>query len=93
MVLRGISPDRLADRKTLLRDFDNFRREADTSGAAKAMDAYTEQAFGLLTSSKLAEALDLSREDPRVFARYRTGNPKIFMDDNGGSRASLQEAC
>ena len=50
------------------------------------MDTFTEQAFGLLTSSRLAEALDLSQEDPRIVERYGTGDPKIFMDGNGAPR-------
>jgi len=49
-------------------------------------DAFTEQAMGVLTSSKLADALDLSKEDPRVIERYGTGNPKIMMDANGAPR-------
>ena len=44
---------------------DRFRRDADASGAMEGMDAFTKQALGVLTSSKLAEALDLSREDPQ----------------------------
>ena len=28
----------------------------------------------------------MSREDPRVVDRYGTGNPKIFMDENGAPR-------
>jgi hypothetical protein len=86
MVLQGVTLDRLADRKALLHGFDGLRREADASGMARGMDAFTEQAFGLLTSSRLAEALDLSREDPRVVARYGTGDPKVFMDGNGAPR-------
>jgi uncharacterized protein (DUF1501 family) len=86
MILRGIAQERLADRKTLLRAFDGFRREADAHGTGRAMDAFTEQAFGLLTSSRLAEALDLSKEDPRVVDRYGTGDPKVFMDQNGAPR-------
>lgn len=86
MTLRGISVDRLAERKTLLRGFDQIRRDADASGMMHGMDVFNEQAFGLLTSSRLAEALDLSREDPRIVARYGTGDPKIFMDDNGAPR-------
>ncbi|MDB5313103.1 MAG: hypothetical protein JWO38_7305 [Gemmataceae bacterium] len=86
MVLQGVTADRLADRKTLLRSFDSIRREIDTTGAMRGMDAFSEQAFGLLTSSRLAEALDLSREDPRVIARYGTGDPKVFMDGNGAPR-------
>lgn len=86
MMLRGLSVGRLADRKTLLRSFDNMRREADATGAAGAMDSFTEQAFGLLTSSRMADALDLSREPARVVERYGTGDPKVFMDGNGAPR-------
>ncbi|HEV3118086.1 MAG TPA: DUF1501 domain-containing protein [Gemmataceae bacterium] len=86
MLLRGLAVHRLAERKTLLRSFDRLRRDLDASGAMHGMDHYTEQAYGLLTSSRLADALDLSREDPRIVARYGTGNPKIFIDDNGAPR-------
>jgi len=86
MVLRGIPIHRLEDRKTLLKSFDDARRDADSSGAMSGMDAFNQQAFGLLTSSKMAEALDLSKEDPKMIDRYGTGNPKIFMDDNGAPR-------
>ena len=86
MVLNGITLDRLADRHTLLKQFDQMRRDVDTSTAMVGMDAFTEQAMGLLTSSRLAEALDISKEDPRVIARYGTGDPKIFIDSNGAPR-------
>ncbi len=86
MVLRGIAVNRLADRKTLLNRFDDMRRDADTTVALKGMDAFTEQAFGLLTSSRVADALDLTRESKKVLERYGTGDPKIFMDDNGAPR-------
>jgi hypothetical protein len=86
MVLRGVSVDRLADRRTLLRSFDALRRELDGTGTMKGMDTFNEQAFGLLTSSRLAEALDISREPLHIVERYGTGNPKIFMDGNGAPR-------
>ncbi|HLW63932.1 MAG TPA: DUF1501 domain-containing protein, partial [Gemmataceae bacterium] len=86
MLLRGLSVDRLADRKTLLQRFDSMRREADVNGSLKAMDTFTEQAFGLLTSSRMADALDLSKEPPRVVERYGTGDPKVHMDGNGAPR-------
>ena len=86
MVLRGVNVTQLADRKALLNRFDDMRRDADNSGAVKAMDSFTEQAFGLLTSSKMAEALDISREPMKVVDRYGTGDPKVFMDANGAPR-------
>ncbi len=86
MIFRGMSVNRLDDRKTLLNRFDKMRRDLDASGRLSAMDTFTEQAFGLLTSSKMADALDLSKESPKVVERYGTGNPKIFMDSNGAPR-------
>ncbi len=86
MLLRGITAARLGDRKTLLKSFDTLRRDVDASGTLEGMDTFSQQAFGLLTSSRLAEALDLSKEDPRVVARYGTGDPKVFIDDNGAPR-------
>lgn len=86
MALQGVTVGRLVDRKTLLRGFDDMRRDVDAAGALAGMDAFTEQAFGLLTSSRMADALDLSKESPRVLDRYGMGNPKIFMDGNGAPR-------
>ncbi|MBC8115851.1 MAG: DUF1501 domain-containing protein, partial [Candidatus Saccharimonas sp.] len=86
MVLNGVTLERLGDRRSLMRSFDQFRREADGTRMMEGMDHFAEQAMGLLTSSRLAEALDLSKEDPRIVARYGTGNPKVFIDDNGAPR-------
>ena len=84
--VREIGVDRLMDRKTLLGSMDAVRRHADRRGMIRAMDTFNEQAFALLTSSKVATALDLSKEDPRTVDRYGTGDPKVFMDENGAPR-------
>jgi hypothetical protein len=76
MVLNGVSLDRLTDRRQLLSGFDRFRREVDASGLMSGIDAFNDQAFGLLTSSKLLHALDLSNEDPRLVERYGKGDPR-----------------
>ncbi len=73
LTLQGITPERLEDRKQLLAGLDRFRRDVDDSRMMEGVDAYTQQAFGMLTSSRLATALDLSKEDPAVRARYGTG--------------------
>jgi hypothetical protein len=86
MVLNGITHDRLDDRGTLLTAFDKYRRDVDNSGMMRGLDTFTQQAMGLLTSSKLAEALDLSKEDPKVRERYGEGNTKIHIDGNGAPR-------
>ncbi len=74
MVLDGITLDRLDDRKNLLASMDRFRRQADASGAMSGADAFTQQAFGVLTSSRLVDALDLSKEDANTVERYGSGD-------------------
>lgn len=86
LVLNGVSLERLAHRRELLASFDQFRREADTRRMMEGMDSFATQAMGLLTSSRLAEALDISREAPSTIERYGTGNDKIFIDENGAPR-------
>ena len=86
MVLNGVTVERLQDRRALLKSVDNLRRDVDTSSMMSGIDTFTEQAMGLLTSSKLAEALDLSKEDPKTVARYGTGNPTDMIDGNGAPR-------
>lgn len=82
MVLNGVTLDRLGDRQTLLSSLDRFRRDVDSSGMIDGLDAYTQQAFGILTSSKLVAALDVKNEDPRVVERYGKGDPRN-RDDGG----------
>ena len=78
MTLRDISPARLNSRAGLLAGLDRFRRNANAQLAAGVYDSFTEQALGVLTSPKLAEALDLDREDPKLRARYGIDNTKVL---------------
>jgi hypothetical protein len=66
----GLSAERLNDRTRLLADFDRSRRALDASGAMEAMDRFTQQAVSILTSGRLAAALDLDKEPPAVLERY-----------------------
>jgi hypothetical protein len=76
MLLQGISLDRLDDRKSLIGALDNFNRRTDAGGMMAGMDAFQQQAFGVLTSSKLAEALDLEKEPQSLRDRYGYGTEK-----------------
>ncbi|MBI4602144.1 MAG: DUF1501 domain-containing protein [Planctomycetes bacterium] len=76
MALDGITLERLGERTRLLAAFDRFRRGADAGGLMEGMDAFHRQAFGVLTSSRLVEALDLGREDPRTLERYGRGTDR-----------------
>ncbi|MCC6884768.1 MAG: DUF1501 domain-containing protein [Verrucomicrobiales bacterium] len=86
MALQGITLDRLADRTRLLQSVDQFRRAADASGQMEGLDTFNQQAMGILTSSMLGDALDLSKEDPKVVARYGTGDDVKRIDGNGAPR-------
>ncbi|MCD6049179.1 MAG: hypothetical protein K0Q55_582 [Verrucomicrobia bacterium] len=80
MVLNGVTTDRLSDRRALLTGFDKFRRDVDSSGLMEGVDAFTQQAFGMLTSSKLSEALDYQKEGPKLVARYGVGDKRVRGD-------------
>lgn len=67
---RGMSGDRLADRRTLLAAFDGLRRDLDQHGRIADADACTQRAFDLLTSPRLREAFDLDREPEAIRSRY-----------------------
>ena len=81
MRLNGITTDRLQDRKVLLKGLDQLKREVDNTGMLRGMDAFSEAAFGVLTSSKLIDALDISKESPEVRARYGDGKPYKYQYD------------
>jgi len=80
MTLKGITLERLQSRQNLLKAFDRFRRDSDATGKMQGMDAFTQQAVGILTSSKLADALDVSKEDPKIVARYGKDDPEFRAD-------------
>jgi hypothetical protein len=80
MVLNGISPHRLQQRSSLLSSFDRLRRDLDARGILEGIDQVNAQALGILTSSKLAKAFDLSQEAPAVRERYGQGDTKNYGD-------------
>lgn len=81
LTLNGVTLERLSDRRTLLTSLDQLKRKADAKGQLQGVDAFTEAAFGVLTSSKLAEALDISREPAEIRERYGDGKPYKYQYD------------
>ena len=81
MRLQGITLDELADRKKLRASLDGLKRETEAGGVLDGVDHITERAFDVLTSSRLLDALDLTKEDPRVRERYGDGKPYRFQYD------------
>jgi hypothetical protein len=62
--------DRLSDRRKLLADFDRLRSDVDASGAMEAVDEFSANAFGLMTSERAHQAFDLSQEPQSLRERY-----------------------
>ena len=80
IVLKDLTQARLADRRSLLTDVDRLRRDIDATRALDGMDSLTRSAFDILTSSRLAKALDVEEEPQSVRERYGKGDPNRFGD-------------
>ncbi len=75
----AVSEDRFEQRRSMLDRFDQWRRDVDTT-SVEGMDSFYQRAFDVLTSNKVAEALDVTREDPKIRDRYGFGSPKHLGD-------------
>jgi uncharacterized protein (DUF1501 family) len=65
---------RLQSRRQLIGRLDALKKHAELSGALDGMDAYYQQAFEILTSGRLADALDVEKEAPKLRDRYGRGS-------------------
>jgi hypothetical protein len=81
MVLNTANKDNLPNRKELLTAFDQLRGGLERDGALKTADLHTSRAMDVLLSSKLVDALDVSKESPKVRERYGDGKPYKFQYD------------
>jgi hypothetical protein len=61
-VLPGMSIDRLDRRRTLLEHFDAMRSDLEQSLAGRPLTRFQQTAFSMLSSPKIADALDVRRE-------------------------------
>ena len=89
---KQLSEARVEDRASLLDSLDAIRRECDSAGMMDAMDQFDQQALRILLSGRFADAMDLSREDPRVVERFapdgRSAPGRFVTSDD--PRASLK---
>jgi hypothetical protein len=74
----AIEPTRLDDRKALLSSLDRIRRELDHRDALAGADRFQQQALDTIVGG-VAQAFDLSQEDPATLRRYDTA-PLIRPD-------------
>ncbi len=71
---RSVAQARLDDRRQLLGDLDNLRRDMDHRGELAGVDAFRERAFNLITSRKARDAFDVDQESAETRARYGEAN-------------------
>ncbi len=69
-LVTGVDNRRLDNRKSLIRQFDRFRRTADATGTMEGIDNFRADAFQLLTSRTVSNAFDLGRESQVTRDRY-----------------------
>ncbi len=79
MTQDDVAPVRFEGRKSLLASFDQWRQEVE-SAPVDGLDSFYRRAFDLLTSDRVAKALDLEKEDPRLRDRYGVGSSKHLGD-------------
>jgi uncharacterized protein (DUF1501 family) len=82
----NLSPERFEDRRALLAQIDELDRTLDRDPAVEAVDRTQRQAREAILSGQIARALDLSREDPRVLARYDASRYLPTVSSNRGTR-------
>jgi hypothetical protein len=61
-LIKGLTDERLGDRKSLLAGFDKTRRIQDNHGVAKATDDFTRQAFEMVTGDAARKAFAVEEE-------------------------------
>jgi uncharacterized protein (DUF1501 family) len=65
-----LTAERVEQRTELLHALDRLRRDMDRTGQMEALDQYTQRAVEVVTSGRVADALDINKEDKRVVERY-----------------------
>jgi hypothetical protein len=66
----GLTPERLGDRRRLLRALDAAQRQAEQAHAARAIDDHRTRAFAMLTAPAARRMFDLAGETDRLKERY-----------------------
>jgi uncharacterized protein (DUF1501 family) len=76
-----IPRERFDDRRNLLIRLDELKRQMETTRTLDGLDAFQQQAYEVIIRG-VAEAFDLSQEDPRIVERYDTSQLFDMADLN-----------
>jgi len=69
----GLTKDRLSNRVSLLNQFDQLRRNVDATGTFENMDQMNREAQEIILSGRARAAFDVSKESPKLRAKYGPG--------------------
>ncbi len=94
----NIPSGRFDDRRRLLAALDRLEQRLETSTKVAALHGFQQQAVELILGKKAREAMDLSREDPRVVEAYDTskfnmGFQKMRPSDIGHRLLVARRLC
>ena len=81
----NLPPDRFRDRRELLDQLGRLHSDLQDEPQFQSVDRAQQQACDVLMSGYVADALDLSKEDPRLVAAYDTSR---YASDNISSRSA-----
>src|SRR5205807_2547593 len=73
---QDVNRDRVTGRKQLLVTLDAVRRQLDGASSGPGIDVFTAQALEMISSAKVRDAFDLSKEAPRTRERYGSPDAK-----------------
>lgn len=82
---RDMTGTRLESRADLLHAFDTLRRDLDSKGSMKGIDAFQSRGLQMIATGKVRDAFDLTKESPQVRDYYGQGpvkhgrNPGPYM--------------
>jgi hypothetical protein len=71
---RGLTVQRLDDRRSLVGHFDQARATLDGLAESQAMDRFAQEAFDFVSGPAARRAFDLTKEEPRLRDRYGRHN-------------------
>lgn len=81
--------ERLSDRQQLLEEMNRLQKEVALAADQKTIDHLQEQAYQVLLSGGVADALDLKKEDAATIAKYET---KQYTRPDGWNKVSRGKA-
>jgi uncharacterized protein (DUF1501 family) len=70
----------MGSRMNLLDQLDALRWQLDANEAIEGMDNFTKRAYEIITSGKVFQALDVTKDDPKLRAKYGIGDMKHEAD-------------